>query len=127
MFAKTMFGPPKTHFWVNFIYLLFGPPTLDHLYSKFPLFHFGLKSCQIMTFKPLFGQITILSLSFVTFRVSRSHVSYLNHETFKLRLQNTLNMLKTARVYFGVLQILCFLVLFFRFLEFEVGYGGGES
>ena len=23
--------------------------------------------------------------------------------------------------------ILCFLVLFFRFLEFKVGYGGGES
>ena len=57
-----------------------------------------------MTFKPLFGQITILSLSFVTFRVSRFHVSYLTHETFKLRLQNTLNMSKTARVYFGVLQ-----------------------
>ena len=37
--------PSKTHFWVNFLYLLFGPPTLDHLYFKFPLFHFGLKSC----------------------------------------------------------------------------------
>ena len=57
-----------------------------------------------MTFKPLFGQITFLSLSFVTFRVSRFHVSYLTHETFKLRLQNTLNMLKMTRVYFGVLQ-----------------------
>ena len=57
-----------------------------------------------MTFKPLFGQITILSLSFVTFRVSRFHVSYLTHETYKLRLQNTLNMSKTTRVYFGVLQ-----------------------
>ena len=57
-----------------------------------------------MSFRPLFGQITILSLSFVTFRVSRFHVSYLTHETFKLGLQNTLNMSKTARVYFGVLQ-----------------------
>ena len=58
-----------------------------------------------MTFKPSFGQITILSLSLVNFRVSRFHVSHLTHETFKLCLQNTLNMLKTARVYFGVLQI----------------------
>ena len=57
-----------------------------------------------MSFRPLFGQITILSLSFVTFRVSRFHVSHLTHETFKLRLQNTLNMSKTTRVYFGVLH-----------------------
>ena len=99
-----MFGPPKTHFWVNLLYLLFGPPTLDHLQLSLCYFHFGLKSCQIMTFKPLFGQITILSFSFVTFQVSRFHVSYLTHETFKLRLQNTLNMSKTTRVYFGVLH-----------------------
>ena len=46
----------------------------------------------------------ILSLSFVTFRVSHSHVLHLTHETFKLSLQNTLNMSKTTRVYFGVLQ-----------------------
>ena len=57
-----------------------------------------------MTFKSLFGQITILSLSLVNFRVSRFHVSHLTHETFKLCLQNTLNMSKTARVYFGVLH-----------------------
>ena len=57
-----------------------------------------------MTFKSLFGQITILSLSLVNFRVSRFHVSHLTHEIFKLRLQNTLNMSKTARVYFGVLH-----------------------
>ena len=58
-----------------------------------------------MSFRPLFGQITILSLSFVTFRVSRFHVSHLTYETFKLGLQNTLNISKTARVYFGVLQV----------------------
>ena len=62
------------------------------------------KSFQIMTFKPLFGPITILFSSFVTFRVSRFPVSYLTHETVKLCLQNTLNMSKTARVYFGVLH-----------------------
>ena len=56
-------------------------------------------------FKPIFGQITILSFSFVTFRVSRFHVSYLTHKTFKLHLQNTLNMSETAKVYFGVLQV----------------------
>ena len=57
-----------------------------------------------MTFKPLFGQITKLSLSLINFWVSRFRVSHLTHETFKLRLQNTLNMSKTAKVYFGVLQ-----------------------
>ena len=57
-----------------------------------------------MSFKPLFGQFTILYLSLVNFRVSRFHVSHLTRETFKLCLQNTLNMLKTTRVYFGVLQ-----------------------
>ena len=57
-----------------------------------------------MSFMPLFGQITILFLSVVIFRVSRFHVSYLTHETFKLGLQNTLNMSKTTRVYCGVLQ-----------------------
>ena len=58
-----------------------------------------------MTSMPLFGKITILSLSFLNFRVSRFHVSHLTHETFKLCLQNTRNMSKTARVYFGVLHL----------------------
>ena len=58
-----------------------------------------------MTFKPLFGPITKLSLSFVTFRVSRFPVSHLTHETVKLGLQNTLNMSKTTKVYFGVLHL----------------------
>ena len=58
-----------------------------------------------MTFIPLFGPITKLPLSFVTFRVSRFPVSHLTHETVKLGLQNTLNMSKTTRVYFGVLHI----------------------
>ena len=58
-----------------------------------------------MSLMPLFGKITILSLNLVNFRVSHFHVSHLTHKTFKLRLQNTLNMSKTARVYFGVLQI----------------------
>ena len=57
-----------------------------------------------MTFKPLFGPITILPLSFVTFRVSHFPVLHLTHETVKLGLQNTLNMSKTTRVYFGVLH-----------------------
>ena len=57
-----------------------------------------------MTFKSLFGQIIKLSLSFITFRVSRFLVSHLTHETVKLGLQNTLNMSKTTRVYFGVLH-----------------------
>ena len=96
----------KTHFWVNFLYLLFGPPTLGHLYFNFLLLSFGLKSFHIRTFKPLFGPITKLSLSFVTFRVSRFPVSHLTYATIKLGLQNTLNMSKTTRVYFGMLQTL---------------------
>ena len=58
-----------------------------------------------MTFKPLFGPFTILPLSFVTFRVSCFPVSHLTYETVQLGLQNTLNMSKTTRVYFGVLQM----------------------
>ena len=60
-----------------------------------------------ITFMPPFGQITKLSLSFVTFRLSRFPVSHLTHETVKLGLQNTLNMSKTTRVYFGVLHLPC--------------------
>ena len=58
-----------------------------------------------MTFKSLFGQFTNLSLNLVNFLVPRFHVSHLTHETFKLCLQNTLNMSKTTRVYFGALQL----------------------
>ena len=57
-----------------------------------------------MTFKSLFGQFTILSLNLVNFRVSSFPVSHLTHETVNLGLQNTLNMSKTTRVYFGALQ-----------------------
>ena len=57
-----------------------------------------------MTFKSLFGPITKLSLSFVTFRVSHFPVLHLTYVTVKLGLQNTLNMSKTTRVYFWVLQ-----------------------
>ena len=55
---------------------------------------------------PHFGQIIKLSLSFITFRVSHFPVSHLTYETVKLSLQNTLNMSKTTRVYFEVLQLL---------------------
>ena len=43
-------------------------------------------------------------MSYTIFGFLNFHVSRLNHETFKLCLQNTLNMLKTTKVYFGVLQ-----------------------
>ena len=105
MFSKAMFGPPnKTHFWVNFLYLLFGPSTLSHLYFNFSFISFWPQSHQFISFRPLFRQFTILSLILLNFRVSRFHVSHLTRETVKLCLQNTLNMSKTTRVYFGVLQ-----------------------
>ena len=76
-----------------------------------------------MTFKSLFGPITKLSSSFVTFRVSRFPVSHLTYETFNLHLQNTLNMSKTTRVYFGVLQYImnasmhsCIYIFIYSFL-----------
>ena len=33
MFAKSMFGPPKTHFWVKFHYLKKGPSMFDYLFQ----------------------------------------------------------------------------------------------
>ena len=57
-----------------------------------------------MTSMPLFGKITILSLSLVNFLVSHFHVPHLTPKTFKLCLKNTLNMSKTTRVYFEVLH-----------------------
>ena len=50
--------------------------------SFLPNYKFVLVSCKIFGF-----------LNF--------HVSHLNYETFKLCLQNTLNMSKTTKVYFG--------------------------
>ena len=45
-----------------------------------------------------------MSLSFVTFRVSRFHISHLTHETFKLHLQNTLTCRKRLGYILGVLH-----------------------
>ena len=57
-----------------------------------------------MTFKPHFWTNYNFVLNSCTFRVSHFLVSHLTYETVKLGLQNTLNMSKTTRVYFGVLQ-----------------------
>ena len=104
-FNKAMFGQDKNPFLAfSFSFLhssLITPLIYEYI---FHYFFFGPKSFHIRTFKPLFGSITKLSLSFVTFRVSRFPVSHLTHETVKLGLQNTLNMSKTTRVYFGVLH-----------------------
>ena len=103
--------PKIIHFWSpsssnkqTLCYFPCGPPTLDYLAFNFPIMLFWPLFLSTMTFKPLFGQITILSLSLENFRVSRFCISHLTHETFKLCLQNTLNMSKTTRVYFGVLH-----------------------
>ena len=88
----------------------------------FPLWPLILST---ITFMPPFGQITKLSLSFVTFRVSRFLVSHLTHETVKLGLQNTLNMSKTTRVYFGVLQGMFLISRLWAKILFE--YGASHS
>ena len=47
-------------------------------------------------------KFTLVSCTYFGFQ--KFHVLHLNYEKFKLYLQNTLNSLKTSRVYFGVLQ-----------------------
>ena len=58
-----------------------------------------------MTFKPHFWTNYNFVLNSCTFRVSRFPVSHLTYETVKFGLQNTLNMSKTTRIHFGVLQL----------------------
>ena len=51
--------------------------------------------------------LTIYNFVFMSCTISmllNFHVSHLNYEKFNLCLQNTLNMLKTTRVYFGALH-----------------------
>ena len=55
-----------------------------------------------MTFISHFDRLQIYPCLFPGFR--NFHVLNLNCEKFKLYLQNTLNMMKTTRVYFGVLH-----------------------
>ena len=50
------------------------------------------------------SNLTNYNFTLAYFQVLKFHVLHLNYENFKLYLQNTLNMLKTTRVYFGVLQ-----------------------
>ena len=76
---------------------------------------------------PHFGQIIKLSLSFITFRVSHFPVSHLTYETVKLGLQNTLNMSKTTRVYFGVLHFVYKNGVWFKILFLDVVSGNMEN
>ena len=85
--------PLKTHFWVLIIIAFLSPNYWPFVFQFL-----------FIVFWPHFGQIIKLFLSFITFRVSHFPVSHLTYETVKLGLQNTLNMSKTTRVYFGVLQ-----------------------
>ena len=59
--------------------------TYDFYVPFLTIYNFALMSCTISGF-----------LNF--------YVSHLNYEKFNLCLQNTLNLLETTRVYFGVLQ-----------------------
>ena len=56
-----------------------------------------------MTFISHFDKLQISPCLFPGFQ--NFHVLNLNCKRFKLYLQNTLNMLKMTRVYFGVLQV----------------------
>ena len=58
-----------------------------------------------MIFMPLFGKLHFCPYNLYNFRVSKfSYFLHLIYKKFNLYLQNTLKMLKTTRVYFGVLQ-----------------------
>ena len=57
-----------------------------------------------MTFISFLPNYKFVIVSCKIFGFLNFHVSHLNHETFKLCLQNTLNMSKTTRVYFRVLN-----------------------
>ena len=57
-----------------------------------------------MTFISHFDKLQIYPCLFPGFL--NFHVLNLNCEKFKLYIQNTLNMLKTTRVYFGVLHVI---------------------
>ena len=57
-----------------------------------------------MTFKPAFDNLHFVLITYKIFGFLSFLISHLNHETFKLCLQNTLNMSKTTRVYFGALH-----------------------
>ena len=58
------------------------------------VFH-ELTGCQR---DPWFWGVTLIS------RFIRFHILHLNYEKFKINLQNTLNIPKTTKVYFGVLH-----------------------
>ena len=57
-----------------------------------------------MTFISFLPNYKFVLVSCKIFEFLNFHVSHLNYKTFKLCLQNTLNMSKMTRVYFGVLQ-----------------------
>ena len=90
---------------LTFSFLHLGPPFLSYLHHN--LFLNSSLAYYLLALLPLGPQVvnyhfTLSSL--INFRIYRFRVSHLTHETFKLCLRNTLNMSKTVRVYFGVLQ-----------------------
>ena len=63
-----------------------------------------ISSSYLMTFISCFEKFHFYPYFLYKFRVCSFDVLNLNYEKFKLYLQNTLNMLKMIRLYFGVLQ-----------------------
>ena len=57
-----------------------------------------------MTFKSLLTNYNFVLKFCTIFGFLNFHFSHIIYEKFNLYLQNTLNMLKTTRVYFGVLH-----------------------
>ena len=72
--------------------------------SNLCYFYNSIPSSYITTSISFLKNYKFVLMSSKIFGFLNFHVSHLNYETFKLCLQNTLNMPKTIRVYFGVLQ-----------------------
>ena len=125
-----MFGDKNELFLSPFIFIiklsficLISPPSLYYLHYHLYYFHFGLSSYQLMTFRPLFTNYNFVLKYCTISGFLNFHFSYLIYEKFNLCLQNTLNMSKTTRVYFGVLQSPLFdnsLFIFKRLVEIPI-------
>ena len=90
---------------ISFICLI-SPPLLYYLHYHLYYFHFGLSSYQLMTFRPLFTNYNFVLKYCTIFGFLNFHFLHLIYEKFNLCLQNTLNMSKTTKVYFGALHVL---------------------
>ena len=86
-----------------FIYLLVLPHSINCI-NIYVISTLASNNDNLWLLCPLLTNYNFVLMSCTISWFLNFHVLYLNYEKFNLCLQNTLNMLKTTRVYFGVLQ-----------------------